>query len=69
VKRSEHIQRFQHHQCQRALQDICFLFHGVYWVSNRKYDTCPLGKQQVLSDESRAATVIVRSETGSMTQV
>src|SRR3954470_13455517 len=43
---AEHVKRFQHHQCQCALQDIFLLFHSDRWVSNRKHSTALLGKQQ-----------------------
>jgi hypothetical protein len=57
--RSQDIKSLEHHQRQRALQDIRFLFHGTaLLVYNRKDGTIPLGKQQV----SRVGGTIVRLE-------
>src|SRR5262245_61211085 len=44
---AENIQGLEHHQRQRALPNVR-LFHRIsIWVSNRKDDIRPLGKQQV----------------------
>ena len=32
---SQHVESLQHHQGQRALQNIRFFSHVLYWVTNR----------------------------------
>jgi hypothetical protein len=36
VHRPEHIQSFEHHQCQGALENILFFLLVIHWVSNKR---------------------------------
>jgi len=47
VERTQNIESLEDHQCQRALQDVGFLFHGTaIWVSNRKDGIVPFGNNR-----------------------